>query len=270
MERLAELELLTGRPESAARLRARKAELDRAKIDYESLVTEPSAVAVQHCVEMARLAEVLGRWFEARSLWSVVGERSPSDREAREARTRLEGTRVPRAGLTLAGLLAELGPAPATHRTRSLGRFSTVPAFSDDALVSGLCFRFDNGATPSKQLPETMSGGVGLLDYDGDGWLDAYLVQGGPFPPSDNGSALANDEHEVAAKPNSGDRYFATGGTAHSRMRQPRPASPISRRATATEWPSGIMTTMAIPTFSSRAGAPTPCTATKVTGLFGM
>ena len=40
VERLAELELLTGRPESAARLRARKAELDRAKIDYESLVTE--------------------------------------------------------------------------------------------------------------------------------------------------------------------------------------------------------------------------------------
>jgi len=22
-----------------------------------------------------------------------------------------------------------------------------------------------------------------LLDYDGDGWLDAYCVQGGPFPP---------------------------------------------------------------------------------------
>jgi hypothetical protein len=45
----------------------------------------------------------------------------------------------------------------------------------------------DNGHSGSYlRPPETMCGGVGLLDYDGDGWLDVYAVQGGPFPPTDS------------------------------------------------------------------------------------
>ena len=46
VERLAELELLAGRTDRASKLRARKAELDRAKTHYEILVTKPSAEAV--------------------------------------------------------------------------------------------------------------------------------------------------------------------------------------------------------------------------------
>jgi tetratricopeptide (TPR) repeat protein len=185
VERLAELELLAGRPESAARLRARKAELDRAKIQYEMLVTKPSAEALRYSAEMARLAEVLGRSFEARSLWSVVLERSPNDREARQALIRLKRAGGSSAGPTLVALLAELGPSPAQIARSRVG-LSAPPVFTDDAGVSGLRFRFDNGASPSRQIPETMSGGVGVLDYDGDGWLDVYLVQGGPFPPVPN------------------------------------------------------------------------------------
>src|SRR5260370_41586794 len=98
MERLAELELIAGRRESAARLRARKAELDRAKIHYEILVTKPSAEAVLESAQMARLAEVLDRAFEARALWSVVLERSPGDKEARAAQARLERARAAPSG----------------------------------------------------------------------------------------------------------------------------------------------------------------------------
>jgi hypothetical protein len=169
VERLAEIELNTGRADRAAQLRKRKAELDRAKTRYEILVARPSTEALRHATEMARLAESLGRSFEARALWSLVLERTPEDPEAGAARERLDRA-VPTRGETISDLLAEL-------------EYTRPPAFSDDAEAVGLRFRFDNGATPSRQLPETMSGGVGLLDYDGDGWLDVYLVQGGPFPP---------------------------------------------------------------------------------------
>ena len=59
----------------------------------------------------------------------------------------------------------------------------SVPTFVDEAARRGLEFTFDNGMTELRQLPETMSGGVALVDVDGDGWLDIYAVQGGPFPP---------------------------------------------------------------------------------------
>ncbi len=211
VERLAELELQAGRLESAARLRARKVELDKAKVHYEILVTKPSAQAVRFSAEMARLAEQLGRWFEARALWSLALERSPS-RKAREARLRLERASAAGADLTLDGLLAEIGPAPA-QGTPSRARLSTHPAFTDDAQVSGLRFRFENGATPARQIPETMSGGVGLLDYDGDGWLDVYLVQGGPFPPHTTAETpVPGNAHELAARPTLSDRLFHNRG----------------------------------------------------------
>ena len=63
-----------------------------------------------------------------------------------------------------------------------------MPEFQDDAVKAGIAFTFDNGAEPLHHLPEIYSGGVGLLDYDGDGWLDVYAVQGGTFPPAPGAS----------------------------------------------------------------------------------
>lgn len=52
------------------------------------------------------------------------------------------------------------------------------PLFRDASAETGLVFRHFNGAGGRHFLPEIMGGGVALLDYDNDGDLDVYLIQG--------------------------------------------------------------------------------------------
>ncbi len=60
--------------------------------------------------------------------------------------------------------------------------------FVEVAVEAGLSFVHEAGASGGLHLPETMGAGVAWIDFDGDGWLDLYLVQSGPFPP-DGGAA---------------------------------------------------------------------------------
>ena len=57
-----------------------------------------------------------------------------------------------------------------------------VIKFQDIAQPAGVRFVTENGATSEKHQPETMPAGVALLDYDGDGRLDIYLVNGAEMP----------------------------------------------------------------------------------------
>ena len=50
--------------------------------------------------------------------------------------------------------------------------------FVDVASQAGIHFQHDNAASPEKYLIETMGAGCGWIDYDQDGWLDLYLVNG--------------------------------------------------------------------------------------------
>ena len=76
----------------------------------------------------------------------------------------------------------------AKHIFRALFRTSAVitlaaapeppTIFLDEAAKAGITFRLDGSPTANKYLLETMPGGIGLLDFDGDGRLDIYFVNG--------------------------------------------------------------------------------------------
>lgn len=51
-------------------------------------------------------------------------------------------------------------------------------AFTDVAQSAGITFRHENAASPEKFLIETMGSGCGWIDYDQNGLLDLYLVNG--------------------------------------------------------------------------------------------
>src|SRR5471030_1945848 len=62
------------------------------------------------------------------------------------------------------------------------GPAASIIAFEEIAERSGLIFTTDSCPTPNKNQPETMVAGVALLDYDNDGYLDVYLVNGAAIP----------------------------------------------------------------------------------------
>jgi enediyne biosynthesis protein E4 len=57
-----------------------------------------------------------------------------------------------------------------------------APRFREAGERWGIAFRHRHGGTGVRYMPETMTGGVALLDFDGDGDLDLLFVDAGPTP----------------------------------------------------------------------------------------
>ena len=81
---------------------------------------------------------------------------------------------------------------------------TTAPLFVDAAEQSGLHFIHDNGATGQWYMPEILGAGAALFDYDNDGDLDVYLVQGAQL--------------DAAARPPTGNRSFRNDGMVAGRL----------------------------------------------------
>ena len=64
--------------------------------------------------------------------------------------------------------------------------------FNDVAAAAGLRTPLISGGEKRKYIIETMGTGVAFLDYDNDGWMDVFLVNGSRFEPMSAGPKPAN------------------------------------------------------------------------------
>jgi hypothetical protein len=79
------------------------------------------------------------------------------------------------------GLLAAL--AVHTYPTDAAEPAAQVPPFAEVAAAAGIDFLHFNGMSGAFYFPEIVGSGVALFDYDNDGDLDLYLVQGKMIGP---------------------------------------------------------------------------------------
>jgi enediyne biosynthesis protein E4 len=78
------------------------------------------------------------------------------------------------------------------------GKSSFVPIFADVTTQSGIRFKHEASRTSEKYLPEAMGAGVAMFDYDNDGRMDLFFVNG----------ALLQDPMPAGAKPDKSDPRF--------------------------------------------------------------
>jgi hypothetical protein len=86
--------------------------------------------------------------------------------------------------ITIASLVianAQTHPQPQPSKQSSVRTRPRVPnaiSFTDVTRAAGIDFHLTCGSPEKRYIMETMCGGVAVFDYDNDGWMDIYLVNG--------------------------------------------------------------------------------------------
>ena len=86
--------------------------------------------------------------------------------------------------LSAAPAPAQHATAPPTHSRPSPAlsnnqrKFASPVSFVDVTRAAGIDFHLFCGGPQKRYIMESMCGGVAVFDYDNDGWMDIFLVNG--------------------------------------------------------------------------------------------
>lgn len=145
--------------------------------------------------QMAELMEQLGRYPEANAWRKAILQGQPDDAESNIAVQRMRKYLIPPVSMIAEdhdlAAVYDLSsyPSPTFDRGSVVPEEQILPAhivdeaprFLERAADVGIEFSYfsgDNPEVPGMQLHQGLGGGVGILDYDQDGWMDVYLSQG--------------------------------------------------------------------------------------------
>ncbi len=134
--------------------------------------------SVEVLERLGELCREAGRTLEAKGWFQEVIRLDPSNARAQLAAVELasaDEAPVPSPRL-------RSRPASATRGVAVAAGATSPFRLEDVAKRSGVDFQYDCAAKGDMFLGDSMGGGVGLIDYDGDGRLDIYLVNGCPLP----------------------------------------------------------------------------------------
>lgn len=93
-----------------------------------------------------------------------------------------------KASLAVLLLLSTTGCKEETNKTRPVvrGKDNSPAHFLEKSAEAGITFQHTDGSTGEYYIVETLASGVGLIDFNNDGHLDIYFLNGCPLPPPED------------------------------------------------------------------------------------
>lgn len=175
--------------------------LDRAKLlgQLSELIRktriQPSA---QDFVQVVEIMLALGRYWEAAGWLQFVQKTDDSSAWIGRMTEQLEPKLSKEFGQTAVSHnpakridLSHFPLLAIPSRSRQTDSISSRIQFKDESKRTGLEFVYFNSpdeSTPGARMFEATGGGLGVLDFDVDGWPDVYMTQGCPIPAEENHS----------------------------------------------------------------------------------